>query len=140
MMSLVDINLVAVLVAAVVGFGIGMLWYSPLLFSKMWMSLSGLTAKDMGKAKKKGMMQSMVLGFLSLLVMNYVLAHLVDYMQAKTAMEGMQAGFWLWLGFIATVMLGSVLWENKSWKLYLLNVAHYLVVLLASGAILAVWA
>ena len=52
---------------------------------------------------------------------------------------GMQAGFWVWLGFIATTMIGIVLWEIKPVKLYLLIVAYYLISLLVMGSILALW-
>jgi len=138
-MPLFDVNYLAVLVTAVVGFVIGMVWYSPIGFGNIWIKLSGISKGDLEKAKKKGMAKSMVVGFISLLVMSYVLAHFVDIAGAGTVLEGAQTGFWLWLGFIATVMLGMVLWEGKSVKLYLLNIAHYFVVMIVMGAILAVW-
>lgn len=98
-----------------------------------------LTPEKMEEAKKKGMAKSYITMFIGLLVMSYVLAHFVDYAQATTVLGGLTAGFWLWLGFIATVMLGSVLWEGKPVTLYLINVAHYLAVLIVMGIILAVW-
>jgi hypothetical protein len=54
-----EINYLAVLVAALVSMVIGGLWYSPLLFGNIWMKLSGITQKDVEKAKKQGMMKSM---------------------------------------------------------------------------------
>jgi hypothetical protein len=133
------INLVAVVVSAVVGMIIGMAWYSPLLFGNVWMKLSGMTKKQLDESKKKGMAVPAAVGFLAALVMSFVLAHFVDYTGATTALMGIQTGVWLWLGFIATVLLNSVLWEGKPVKLYFLNIAHYLAVLAAMGAILAVW-
>ena len=47
------VNYLAVLVAAIVSMVIGGLWYSPLLFGNVWMKLSGITQKDVEKAKKK---------------------------------------------------------------------------------------
>lgn len=134
-----SVNNVAVVAAAVVSMVVGAAWYSPLLFGKLWMKLSGMTEKQLAEAKKKGMAKSYAIAFLAVLVMSYVLAHFVDYLGATTIMAGVEAGFWLWLGFVATVLINSVLWEGKPFKLYLLNIAHYLVVLLVSGAILAVW-
>ena len=139
MVPVVDVNYIAVLVAAIVSMIIGALWFSPVLFGKMWMQLSGMTDKKLQEAKKKGIGKSYIIMFVATLVMGYVLAHAVQYTQAKTIMEGMQAGFWMWLGCIATVMVGMVLWDKKPVKLYLLLVAHYLVSLLVMGAILAVW-
>ena len=38
-MAIPTINYIAVLVSAVIGMAIGALWYSPLLFGKIWMKL-----------------------------------------------------------------------------------------------------
>ena len=132
------INYLAVLVAAVASMVLGSLWYSPLMFGKLWMQLSGINMKE--APPKSKMMKLYGALFVSTLVMVYVLAHMVDYAQATTAMEGAQAGFWIWLGFVATVSLGSVLWENKPVKLYLLNNAFQLVSMMLMGVILEVWA
>ena len=134
------VNYLAVVVSAIVGMVIGALWYSQLLFGKMWMKLSGVTGKHIQKAKEKGMSKNYALAFLGSLLMSYILAHFVYYTQASTVLEGMQTGFWIWLGFVATIMLGMVLWEGKSWKLYFVKAAHELVALAVMGAILAVWA
>lgn len=134
------INYWAVLVSGLVCMVVGSLWYSPLVFGNVWMKLSGMTEKQLEEAKKKGMGKTYVISFLSTLVMAYVLAHFVDYTEATTFMLGMQTGFWIWLGFIATVMLGMVLWDNKPFTLYLINTLHYLVCLLLIGGLLAAWA
>lgn len=136
----VDINLAAVFGAAIASMVLGFLWYGP-LFGKQWMSLMGwkkLSKAQMDKMKEAGK-KSYALAFIGALVMSYVLAHFVDYTGAVTAVEGAQTGFWVWLGFVATVMLGMVLWEGKPWKLYYLNAAYQLVSLLVMGVLLAIW-
>jgi len=126
-------------VTAIISMAIGAFWYSPMLFGKLWMTLSGLSPQAMDEAKKKGMAKKYVLAFVGTLVMSRVLACVIGYANAATLGAGLYVGFWTWLGFIAPVTLGGVLWEGKSWKLWCLNNAHYLVVLLVSGAILALW-
>ncbi len=135
----VDINYLAVLVSAVVSIILGSLWYSPLLFGKVWMRLAGKNAKEMNKAKKRGMGKLYLVAFIASLVMAYVLAHFIKYLTATSFTDGMLAGFWLWLGFIAAVQIGIVIWDNKPFKLYLLNAIYYLVSLAIMGGILAVW-
>ena len=135
----VAINYLAVLVSAIVGYGVGMLWYS-VLFGKPWAELMGFDKKKMEEMKKAGMARTYAGGFVATLVMSYVLAHIVKFAQAATITDAVMAGFWTWLGFIATVMLGTVLWEGKPVKLYLINVFHYLVVLVAMASILTLWA
>ena len=135
----VDINYLAVLISAVVSMIIGSLWYSPLLFGNAWMKAGGMTVKDMDKAKKKGMGKLYFAMFIGALVTAYVLAHFVQYVGASGFFDGMEAGCWLWLGFIVPVLLGSVLWESKPIKYYLINVLYWLVNLTVVGGILAAW-
>ncbi len=133
-----DINYLAVLITGFLSMFIGFLWYGP-LFGKSWMNLMNFTKKNMKKMRMRPG-TAYFWGFITALLMNYVLAFFVDYADATSFELGMQVGFWIWLGFFAPVMLGIVLWENKPFKLYLLNVLHYLVVLLINGGILAAWA
>ena len=134
----VDINYWAVLAAAAFQMVLGFLWYGP-LFGKQWMKLMGFNEKSM-KGMNMTPLQATIGGVVTAWVMNYVLAHFVDYTQAANFIDGATAGAWIWLGFIATVQLGSVLWEGKPVKLYVLNTAYYLVALVVTGGILAAWA
>ena len=134
----VDINIVAVFAAAVVSMVVGSLWYGP-FFGKEWIKLSGMTDKMMKEAKKKGMAQTYAVGFVSSLLMSYVLGHFVDYVGATTFGDGAILGIWLWVGFFATSMLGIVLWEGKPVRLYMINTLYYLVTLMLMTGIQAVW-
>jgi hypothetical protein len=133
-----EINYLAVLVSSVIAMIIGSLWYR-VLFGKAWIKLMNINEKQIKESKNKGMAKSYFIMFISLLVMNYVLAHFIQYTQSNKFSLGMETGFWIWLGFLATTMLGIVLWENKPFKLYLINASNYLVMLLISGGILASW-
>ena len=139
MIAPVAVNYLAVLVSAIASMLLGFLWYGP-LFGKTWMKLMKWDPKKMGSMKaNSNMALSYGITFVGSLVMAYVLAHIVGYTQAKTLMDGVVAGFWTWLGFIATVSLGKVLWEGKSWNLYMLDNAYHLVNLVVMGIILTLW-
>lgn len=133
------INYLAVVTAAVASMAIGMAWYSPMLFGKLWMSLSGLSDEKMGELKARGMGKVYATSFATSLVMAYVLAYFVQYLAIADAKGAAQLVFWAWLGFIATTMLGPVLWEGKPVKLYLLNITYQLVSLFAMALILTYW-
>jgi hypothetical protein len=141
-MPQVPINYLAVLVAAIASMVVGFLWYGP-LFGKLWMKLSGKTKESMDEAKKKGMTKAYVLMFVGSLVMAYVLANALvfasSYLQVSGVSAGLMSGFFNWLGFIAPVTLGMVLWEGKSWKLWVLHNGHELISLCIMGVILALW-
>ena len=74
----IDINGFAVLAAAVASMVIGAIWYSPAVFGKIWMSLTGISDSKIKEMKSKGMAKSYVIGFIASLVTAYVLAHFVD--------------------------------------------------------------
>jgi len=132
-------NYLAVFVAAVVVFIIGYLWYSPFLFGNLWMKLSNISIKDVNKSKKKGMGKYLVSAFIALLVMAGVMELLLELTGYTDFFSGIVLGFLLWLGFQATVMLNSVLWEGKRVSLYLLNILHQLAALVVMGGILGAW-
>jgi len=132
------INYWAVLVAGIVNMALGAFWYSPMGFGKPWMALMGYTPESM-KGKKDGMGQKYLINFIGALVMAYVLARFVFAANAIDWQGGLHIGLWVWLGFIATTMLGSILWEGKKFKLYAINSGYYLVGLGLMGMILATW-
>jgi hypothetical protein len=71
--------------------------------------------------------------------MAYVLARSIAYAQAETVGEGVEIGFLIWLGFVATILLTTVLYEQKPLRLFGLNAAFNLISLAVMGALLAVW-
>ena len=103
------------------------------------MRLSGRSMKDVGKAKQRGMGKLYLMAFIGALVMAYVLAHFVQYLEVDSVVGVIQLVFWLWLGLIATVSLGVVLWEGKPWGLYVLNVVYQLISLIVMGVVLVLW-
>ncbi len=132
---MVEVNYLAVLVAAVVSFAIGGAWYSPGLFAKQWMKAINITPSG----EKKGMGKSMGSMFVSLLVTAYVLAHFVYYVNASTAMAGAQLGFWVWLGITAMYTITVVSFERRSMTWYWITNGYQLLSLVVKSMILAVW-
>lgn len=135
----IPLNYFSILVATLVSFFIGWAWYSPLLFMKPWAELSGMTPEKMAAMPKSKMMQSMALNFFAVLITAYVLARFVAYLHIMTLSHALELGFWVWLGFYATMQLGGFLWEGKPFKLYLIQVSQTFVTTLLMAAILGVW-
>ena len=126
------VNYLSILIASVFSFVVGMLWYSPALFGNLWAKLSKV---DIKKSKNKSSVGvSMLLGFISTLILASVFQYLIVLLKYSGLAAGATLGFWLWLGFLATSLLGGVLWEGKPWGLYILNSVYWLVNLLVIGA------
>src|SRR6185436_15825072 len=97
----VSVNIWAVLASAVASMVIGSIWYGP-LFGKMFMKLMGMDqwSPEKQAEMKKGMGITYFVQFLASVLTFYVLAWLMGALGATGAMGGVQAAFWVWLGFV----------------------------------------
>jgi hypothetical protein len=137
----VHINYLAILVATIIMFGLGALWYSPVMFAKPWLSSLGKTEEQLQEdARQRSMTLTFGMSFLAYFVMAFVMSHVIDYAAAKTLSDGIRTGFWLWLGLVATTGLVLSLFESRSLRLYLIDMGYHLVGMLIMGGILALWA
>jgi hypothetical protein len=132
-----QLNWLAIIIAVVANFILGFLWYTP-LFGKAWAKEMGIdtTQKPPSGALAKGMVFMVIGNFL----MAYVFAHNIYVWNVVAPMSppsaAWSAAFFTWLGFYFPVDLGSVAWENKSWKLFFINTGYHLVMLLVAAIIL----
>ena len=148
MPAAIHINYLAVAAAVVINFFFGWAWYSPMLFGNAW-------AKEMGmdmtkKPDPKVMMRGMILMIIGTFLIVYCLAHNAAVWRPSTwgittipdgsdFMHGFMSGFFTWIGFFVPQLLGSVAWENKSWKLFGINALYNFISLQITGMILAYW-
>ena len=126
------INYVALLVASIVGYIIPMIWYAPPLFGKKWMKYSGIKEMKMNPAIMFG-------GFIITIIFNGVISWIIGLANITTFVQGMGIGAILWLGFIATSQLDSVLYTKRPVALYWITSIQYLISMVIVGGILAVW-
>lgn len=136
-MELPTVNLLAVLIAAIASMAVGFAWYSPILFGNPWMKLMGMKKGGKGMGQEM-MMKTYGLSTVAALITAYVLAMLLSAMGAASMNAAFMLGFWLWLGFIAPVMFTSVIFEGKTFMLYLINAGYQLVSVMAMAGVL-VW-
>lgn len=134
-MPTVEVNYMAVLAAAAINMVIGFVWYSMPLFGKQWLHSIGKKPEDISGGSS-GMYALSAFGAL---VMAYVLSHIIDFAEATTVRDGASTGFWIWLGFVATTYLSIKVFESRSWEWYLISTGYYLVTLVVTGMLLAVW-
>lgn len=141
---MVPVNYLAVLASAVLMMALGFLWYGP-LFGKTWSQLmrwSEMTPEKMKEMQKKAR-PAYAATFLGALVMSFVMSHTLifasTYLHESGISAGLQTGFWNWLGFVVPVTIGTVFWDGKPWKLWIINAGYYLLGMLLIGVLLALW-
>ncbi len=125
----------SVLLAGIAGVVIGYIWHLPSVFGTAWMRMSNVTP-EMAETGKKRMPLMVLVGFFATLMVAYVMSYVSAAWGFYTWQGALQLGFWCWAGFVAPTMLGMVLWEQKPFKLYLINVLYWLVAMLVMAQII----
>lgn len=133
-----SVSIMAIIGSGIVSMIIGYVWYGP-LFGKMWAQLQGWSSSDMQMKQSQGMAKSYAMMFIGSLVLATVLGMFARTVGAITLTDGVMVGFWAWVGFALPLLLSSVLWEGKSWKLYALNAGYNVVQFVLLGAIVTLW-
>jgi hypothetical protein len=134
-MQEIAINWLALVVVVLVRMALGAAWFSPPLFLKPWLAVSGVSEAEM----KAGMPKALTFDLVGTIVMAFVLVHAVKYAGAQGIAQGAAVGFLNWLGFVAVTTLSATLHEHRPFKLWLISNGYQLVALVIMGAILAAW-
>ena len=132
---MIEVTFFSVLLAGVASVLIAFAWYHPKIFGGAWMRLSNLSPEAIERGKK-WMSLMAFLGLLASMVCAYVMNYFGIAWGVFDVIGAIELGFWCWLGFVAPTMLGMVLWEQKSFKLYLINALYWLVSFVAMAIIL----
>ena len=135
---MIDVNYWAVLIAALLYYATGALWYSSFMFGKQWLQLVGITPEKI-EANKKNAWKAYLTSLIAALFMSYGMARLVDYMQVTTFGGGMHMGFWSWVVFVITTMAINNAFSDRPVKLLLIDGGYHLYGLLLMGVVNAVW-
>jgi hypothetical protein len=129
----------ALLVCAVLQWILGAVWYSPALFAKPWMAALKIEQKTMDAGMKKSLILGMIASFLGGLVLSFILDHFIIWSHSETIAAGAMVAFISWLGFIAAPSFAQGIYEQRPFRLFAISTGYWLVGLLISGPILAVW-
>jgi len=133
---MLGINFLAVVVAAVAAFAASSVWY--MVFGKERMKLLGndpAAMADMRKVPAWKMPTEFVRG----LIVAYVLARFVALLGIVEWRGAVQLGVWVWIGFPLMILVGSVMWDKRPWKLAAIHAGDWLLKVLLMAVILGVW-
>lgn len=133
-MQNVDLNWVAIVIAAIVPVVLGALWYSNALFARPWMRAVDRTEDELTGAKL-----GYVLSAIGALLMSYAMARIVRWAEVDDLWNGALVGLLVWVGFVATVLAVTTYFGGRPARLWFINAGYQLVALVLVGAIHGVW-
>ncbi len=129
-MSFTGVNYIAVIIAALAGFGLGMVWY--MILSKPWMDAVGKADRPSGPAQ----VVPFAIAITALFVMALMLAGLMGHIGDVTIRGGVISAFFVWLGFVITTMGVNHAFSGAKPVLTAIDGGYWLGVLLIQGAVI----
>jgi len=131
-MSFAGVNYLAITIAALAGFGLGMVWY--MILAKPWMRAVGKTQADRPQSAAQVLLFATT--FVALFVMALMLAGLMGHIGDITVRGGVISGFFVWLGFVITTMGVNHAFGGAKPMLTLIDGGYWLAVLVIQGAVI----
>jgi hypothetical protein len=128
---MLEINFLAVVLAALVAFVASALWY--MLLGKELAKVSPAFAEQQPAVWKMGVVvgQSLVLAS--------VLAYIIKRTGADGPVEAGWIGVVLWVGLSAVQWVGSMLWEKVPFKMAAIHAGDWLLKLVLISVIISLW-
>jgi len=133
---MVDFNVAAILVAAVLAFVASVAWY--IGFGPARAQMLGMSGKEVAAMKGFNPGKSVIE-----LVRNFILAHVIAYLVIKLGISSWDSALYLalllWLAFPAVLLSGSVMWDKVPSKLAAIHAGDWLIKLALMSLILSSW-
>lgn len=131
---LIELNYLAILVAAISNMIIGSIWYAPPVLGNLWAEAHKFRLEDL-KPTPLHYVQAFIVSF----IIAWALGALLKWFDVTSLKEGLGVSFLIWLGFIATTHFSGVIWAKKPLKAYLIDVSFHLLSIIVMGIILVSW-
>ena len=136
--AILTLNYLHVLGVTVVGFLLGWLWYSPVLFVKPWLAEMKITEEQMKASAQKGMAKFFLSAFLYTFISTFGLAALLNAHRPTWWGGGALVGGFVGLCIVGARFFNGGVWEQRSLRLLAINVGHEVVLFTLQGTLLVV--
>ena len=132
-MTFAGINYVAVIIAALAGFGLGAVWY--MVLGGAWMRALGKTKAELRPGNSAKVLP-FIIALVALFVMALMLAGLMGHLGDVTVRGGVISGLFVWVGFVITTMGVNHAFSGTKPMLTLIDGGHWLAVLVVMGSVI----
>jgi hypothetical protein len=133
-MYLLQVNVLAVLTAAVIQWVLGWLWFG-VLFKKDWTAMVKI---DSAVSSNAGGVMALI--FVANLILSFALVKVLAVLPGgMTWVRGSLVGAICGLGFVVPPMFAQHISEKQPFKLFGINALYWLIAMYFSGGVLAIW-
>jgi len=128
------INWLAVLVAGVAGYLLGVIWYTPAVFGKRWVAALGKNPEDLGSPAVPLIVSAVTTALTCL-----CLALLLRGLGIESLAAGVVCGIVIGCGIVFTSMLSDYLFQSKSMTLLWIQGGYRMLYIVLICAIIGAW-
>ncbi len=129
------VNVLGVVLSVIASMLLGFLWYRPRAFGTAWARLAGVRPDAMKSATGRAIaINAFLLLFLAL-----ALSEVLSWVRPASALEGLQIGLFLGIGFVATTVGTMYLFSGKTLRLFLIDVGYQVIVFGLMGLLLTLF-
>jgi hypothetical protein len=132
----VQINYLAVAVTTLAAFVFSSVYYT--VFGKARMKLLG-DDPDATANVRKVPPWKILLELLRSFVVTAAMAHLIALAGIVGWLDAVQLGIWVVIAFPVMILMGSVTWDKRPWRLAAIHAGDWTLKILLMAVILAVW-
>ena len=130
-----DLNYSAIVAAALAAFILSSGWY--VAFGGQRAEVSGMSPDGSPGARPPGC--KLLVEVARSLIVAFVLGGLANLLGISQWTDAVRLAVSLWIGFPVVLLIGSVIWENVSWKLAAIHAGDWLLKLLVIAVIVGGW-
>ena len=131
-----QINYLAVLVSAVAYMVLGALWYSTLIFGKVWMKAIGKSEEQI-KADSSAM--NYLWAIIAAFIASYGVARIMEYIGEASVALGVEIGLVAGVCFVFAAFWMNDAFEARPKSLTFGNALYHLLALIIAGVIIGAW-
>jgi hypothetical protein len=135
MKYLSELNWISILIATVVGFLLGGLWFSPLLFSNKWRAAMGQVKEETGGSMGPALALSFVVTFATATG----LALLLDLMPLTTTLGALRLGLTVGIVFYALNTASDFAFTGWPRTVYWIQASYHVLQIAIMSLIVAYW-
>lgn len=127
-MDFLNVNFIAIILAAIAGMIAGAVWYGTL--AKPWMKAVGFTEEPAPNPK------IYAVALIAQFVIAYMLYGIILHIDAFTIGGGILSAMFCWFGFTLAPMAVNHRFQGSGWNLTLIDSGYWLLVFILQGAII----
>jgi Protein of unknown function (DUF1761) len=131
-----SLNWLAVIVAGVLYFVLGALWYSPLLFASPFMRFRGMTREQL---QSEGNPAEYLITLVNSLIVAVVMGVLARLLGSTTLVDGLGLGLLCAVGFALTTSLTFTIFSGPHKGLWVIYAGYKLVGFVVVGLLITLW-